>query len=534
MPAKKLRILLPLWLLAFAGLPAAQTAQGTRPATRPAEPVNLLQGSTWLYSTDGGKTFSKDPPVAPAGKSVSFIARAEFDAAEPSQYVVLEFTPNLPPALKATFTLNDQEIKGPLAGMSYRTIPAIGARMLNRGRNVLAAAITAPSVGTRRGKPRDAALSLNVSLAGLRAGHLKIQTGPILGAFGKDYFTVTCRTNMPAQVTLNCAQITDSATHEGRVLLLATSQTGLVHRFLVRDPPTTIRVHTGFFLGARVGDHFVTARIDPPEALAKKVRFVAMGDSRSNPEDWAEVAQAVFKQRPNWVVFTGDMVSRGSDDSLWDTEFFGQAKDLFESVPFYPVVGNHEGNAPVIDAFFYTPTSDGRGRNWAQTLGPVLLIGVDGRQDWPAGRENATWLEKTLAESKAKFIFLADHYPAWGSGPHAAPGKDGQPRERSVRQGREVILPLLEKYKATAFLAGHDHCYERSQPPGGVTVIITGGAGAPRYPKLPSAARGNPYSKVFLPQLHYCLFEIEGDTCTMKALTPEGEEIDTCRWKARP
>ena len=35
----------------------------------------------------------------------------------------------------------------------------------------------------------------------------------------------------------------------------------------------------------------------------------------------------------------------------------------------------------------------------------------------------------------------------------------------------------MKKYVHTAFIAGHDHDYERSEPPDGVTVIVSGGAG---------------------------------------------------------
>jgi hypothetical protein len=44
-----------------------------------------------------------------------------------------------------------------------------------------------------------------------------IRTGPILGAAGTDYFTVGCRTRMPATVTLHC---------DGRVW---TSTPGVIH-----------------------------------------------------------------------------------------------------------------------------------------------------------------------------------------------------------------------------------------------------------------------------------------------------------------
>ena len=58
-------------------------------------------------------------------------------------------------------------------------------------------------------------------------------------------------------------------------------------------------------------------------AVGKPLRFVAMGDCRTHPKDWALVANAVLKANPALVVFSGDMVTDGREDRQWDEEFFG-------------------------------------------------------------------------------------------------------------------------------------------------------------------------------------------------------------------
>jgi len=265
-------------------------------------------------------------------------------------------------------------------------------------------------------------------------------------------------------------------------------------------------------------------------AAADSLRFAAVGDNRTNPGDWAKVAAAGLKARPQLHLHSGDMVAAGANEWQWDEQFFGPAKELFAAVPLYPVIGNHEGDAPLYNELFYTPGDQGLSRNWAQQVGPVLLIGIDGRVPWDRDAQSREWLDRTLAESHAKFIFLVSHYPAWTSSIHGVLRKDGRVAEDTVWRSREVILPLLEKYKATALISGHDHDYERSEPPGGVTNIVSGGGGARLYG--PTAGQ-NPYSKVFVSKLNFCLFEVRGDTCTMKALTPEGELLDTRSWPAR-
>ena len=369
------------------------------------------------------------------------------------------------------------------------------------------------------------ALALLTAPAAIAADELRIQTGPILGAFDADWFTVTCRTSAKALVKVALA-----ATDAEPEKVVAESAAGTIHRLKV---PRTAGAAREYVLIA--GDNAVRAPLAVPAPITKgeKFAFVAMGDSRTYPKRWAVVAAAALKTRPRFVLFTGDMVAHGLDDASWDPDFFSPAQELFAAIPFYCVMGNHEENGPLFNEMFYNSSPDGRRHSWSQTVGDVMLIGVDGAQDWSAGSENAKWLEKVLAESESKFIFLACHYPPWTSGPHGALDADGRPRERPVREGREVIMPLLAKYHATAFLAGHDHCYERSEPEGGVTSITTGGAGAPLYRKMQDAAKQNPWSKVFASQLNYCLIEVSGDACTLKAFTPDGDLLDTRTWKAR-
>jgi hypothetical protein len=138
-----------------------------------------------------------------------------------------------------------------------------------------------------------------------------------------------------------------------------------------------------------------------------------------------------------------------------------------------------------------------------------------------------------MAASKAKFIFLATHYPGWSSAGNGELDSRGRPTHWGYRNIRGTVVPLLRKHKACAYLAAHEHHYERSDLPGGLYQIIAAGAGAPRSGREPEAARQNPHAKVFAKSLNFCVFETEGDACTMKALAPDGKVLDTLTWQAR-
>ncbi|MCK4625803.1 MAG: metallophosphoesterase [Phycisphaerae bacterium] len=514
-------------LLSLSFVSASVCAQ----TTQPAEPKDLLVSAKWTYSLDGGKTFSPTPPTIKAETTAEVLARTEFEVSDTAGFVVLELTHGLTGG-RVKFSLNGSEVKGPMKGMYYKTIPAIDAKLLKKGKNVLSVDIAIKNVSTRRRKAKDIQLKIAMRLAALKAEHLRIQTGPILGAFGKDYFTVTCRTNMPANVKL----IMDGVPKAKIMSHQQTSELGLRHRFRVKMPNLRPDEKWSYHISANRGEQTIATKRWPVRFVPtnEALRFVAMGDSRTYPEKWAKVADVVLKVKPDLVVHSGDMVGWGKRDWEWDEQFFAPAKKLLATIPFYAVIGNHEANATLYNELFYTPSKDGKSRNWSQIVNDVHLIGIDGSEDFSAGSENGKWLEKTLAGSKAEFVFFFSHYPAWSSSAHGGlDKKTGRPREKAVRQAQDVLVPLLTKYKATAYICGHDHCYERSELPGGLTHIISGGAGAPLRKKTENAKKQNPHSKVFASVLHYCLIEINGDTCTMKAVTPNGKVIDKRTWKAR-
>ena len=489
------------------------------PAIAPA-PDLLAQGLRGIaVLREGQEPVWQDAVTLDASAKVAL--RVIFPAGSPRHVVALA----LDKPLLAEATLNGQRVPPPIEGMRYSRLPGIPPGLLVSGENTLL--LTWPvTVRPARGQTEATPQTITADGVGARlfaqsAADLAFQSGPILGCAGPDAFTVTCRTNMPAAVTLE----TPGRRFESRA--------GLMHSFRVEGlRPGTEYAYT---LAAVVPGTRNTVVSGPHRVATYPTQapfmFAILGDSRTHPEDWAKVGAAVAATRPLFSVFVGDMVAAGRTDSQWDDEYLRMAPEYFATIPYYAVIGNHEQDCPLLPELFPTP---GGGKNWVQQVGPALLIGIDGAVDWSPEGQLLPWLQDLLARSTAPFIIFVTHYPPWTSGPHGALRDDGLPKESTIRVAQQILMPLLEKHRVTAVFAGHDHNYERSDPPGGVTVVVTGGAGAPMRDKTPTAEKQNPHSKVFAKQLHYCLLTVDDKTCTMKVYTPEGEIIDQRVWNARP
>ena len=478
---------------------------------------NLLANADKSFSyvdNNATSTFQKVLKFNKAGKYDVTLCSV-FKVDNPGKFVSLALEKS--PHIKG-LTLNGKPIPKPFEEMNYKIVPGIPVSLLKKGENELKVVWTHEVKKQSVNKPINFD-DLDVQLLGQTSSELAFQTGPVLGYADRNMFTVTCRVNIPAEVVLEV---------NGKEYI---SKKSLLHSFKVKglNPDTPYQYSLKTRLSSKnnfqksVGP-FMVKTLKGGEDFS----FAMLGDSRTFPDDWAKVAKAVTKSKPQFAVFVGDMVTWGLNDYEWEEQFFNPAKDFFSTIPFYAVIGNHEANTPLFTKIFSTPG----GKNWSQKIGTVLIIGIDGTMDWETDGVQTKWLENILANSKANFIFLTSHYPAYTSGGHGWL-KDGRPGEKTTRLAQDVIMPLLKKYNVTAMFAGHDHFYERSEPDSGVTMIVTGGAGAPLRNKVKNPEKQNPYSEVFAKKYHYCLLTVHGDVCTMKVITPENEIIDTRTWESR-
>ncbi len=493
---------------------------------------NLLEGAVPSYSTDDGATFSPDAPSIPPRTETRVTIELPFVLTAAAHTLThdgsptsLELRHDQRSILRGLdVALNGQEIPLPLDSMTFATLPGIDATLLHPRDNLLRVEMT-----VWNGSRQDTlTFAPKISLVLRHSSELAFRIGPLLGAFDEGSFTLTSRTNIPARMSVYRKR--DSRPEgDGAVMQrVGTTGHGLVHR--IRVPRVSPDDGSSYVVVAERDGFTVGAPVPVPIDPAALTRFIVVGDSRTNVSQWQAVAAAVAARSPELVIHVGDLVTSGRRDWEWDIQFWRPAAGLLGAVPFYPVIGNHEGDAPLYDELFSGPSADGGARNWTQRFGEVMLIGIDGGQDWSTESENARWLDDTLARSDATFTFLFTHYPGWSSAGHGRLGDDGHPRERAARETRESVIPILGRHGGTAIIAGHDHTYERSELPDSLTAITCGGGGAGLYGKTADAERQNPFSVVFADRHHFCVFELTPDAVVMRVLSLDDELIDERIW----
>jgi hypothetical protein len=210
------------------------------------------------------------------------------------------------------------------------------------------------------------------------------------------------------------------------------------------------------------------------------IRFLVMGDNRTDAEAHAAVIAAMQNHEAELVLNTGDMVANGALDSDWQ-ELFDVEGPLLRNTPLFPAMGNHElylRGVGLPSYLRYTRVPDELsdaetyyGFDW----GPVRFLMLDSNDAWEDPElPQRRWLEQQLDAAKSAehvaHVIVAMHHGPVSSNRHGS-------HQGMVDSG---VLQLLRLSGVALVLSGHDHAYERGDAHG-VKYIVTGGGGAPLY-----------------------------------------------------
>ncbi|MDB5311069.1 MAG: hypothetical protein JWO38_5271 [Gemmataceae bacterium] len=235
----------------------------------------------------------------------------------------------------------------------------------------------------------------------------------------------------------------------------------------------------------------------------RAVRFVMVGDLAQGRKEQREVAYRIAQQRPEFLVALGDIVyptGRASQYAAyyWDT-YVNVAEPgpkagapLMATVPFYPVLGNHDIAAKypaVPDAlaayrFFHVPKNGPGHGPWATPVGATAADPLARRFEaetggnYPAldaysfdygpvhiavinnnkgatidGPEFRRWLTADLKGTPARWKLVCYHVPAFQIS-----------KQHYAEQQSRLLQPVFEECGVDLAVAGHVHNYQRTVP----------------------------------------------------------------------
>jgi len=281
---------------------------------------------------------------------------------------------------------------------------------------------------------------------------------------------------------------------------------------------------------------------------SSKVAFFVIGDWGNASREQYAIAKAMlqeFEKRSGsdnpvrFVLTTGDNIygdvnnfvfgvkNTGNEDSDWASKFFEPYQGLIAHVPFFPSLGNHDGNesesrrdlAVYLDNFFFP--GDEAARYYRFNYGGLVdFFGLDSTTNTESGPPRPAyfedgrqfaWMKAALAESKAAWKVPYYHHAVFNAGPRHAPS------ERELKHW----VQLFSQTGVKVAFNGHEHNFQYSevnQRSGGVRFVTSGAGGELRAGGIQNKMSGANMAG-WAPENHFLLVEIEGDV--MK-ITPIG------------
>ncbi len=221
------------------------------------------------------------------------------------------------------------------------------------------------------------------------------------------------------------------------------------------------------------------------------------------------IAAVIKACKPDLILDAGDLMG-WCDFWALDADFFSVFRGALSQSPFYWTPGNHEasGCEPCLEAFDLLPEDH---QSYSIEYGDLQAIALNSAFPLPSPE----WLREKLAGSQKPWKFVFTHVPSY-----SAYGGHGEGEGTEIRT---YYVPLMEEYKVAACITGHSHYYWRSQPINGVTHLVVGSGGAPRYElgELPPYTAGtNDAADVF------AYADIEGDFMHIHAIDQFNTQVD--------
>ena len=217
----------------------------------------------------------------------------------------------------------------------------------------------------------------------------------------------------------------------------------------------------------------VSQSIEEVKSVELPFQFALIGDSRDGEKVYVRLMGRALERKPHFLIHLGDMIPHPGEKE-WQ-KFFEISEQI--SVPFFPVVGNHDvlATSPGDKSYREQFVLPGEKTYYAFRAGGILFVILD--SEMGRGRiinEQLSWLEDVLSSSTVRFKLVFIHRPFFLPVDSLKRGRamDRYPGER------DALHRLFLKTKVKAVFEADDHRYDRMEKDH-ILYLITGGGGAP-------------------------------------------------------
>lgn len=200
--------------------------------------------------------------------------------------------------------------------------------------------------------------------------------------------------------------------------------------------------------------------------------FLVFADSGTGKRPQNQLAEVMERYPFDLVLHAGDLVYGKNTPGEYRRKFFLPYRNLLRSVPFYPVLGNHDVQKDGGRAFLETfslPTNGPAAlpprRCYWFDYGDARFVAVDSTLDPKTLSDVVSpWLRDVLRSSDRRWRIVFFHHAPWGGG--------WRPAEEGICAS---LVPAIEESGTDVVFCGHNHLYERMRPMRGGQVVPTNG-----------------------------------------------------------
>lgn len=297
------------------------------------------------------------------------------------------------------------------------------------------------------------------------------------------------------------------------------------------------------------GDSIVNAKVRTWPEKSEKLRFFVIGDFGSGDSSQRSVADAMIREFQRlsgdnpvrFVLTTGDNLygtigfmlkynNTGDKDTHWESRFFSPYAPLIRHIPFYPSLGNHDGNETesradlpaYLDNFFF-PAPHTPSRYYRFSYGGMAdFFALDTTTNSESGPprpayskdgDQHTWFAKNLGDSQVPWKIPFLHHPFFNAGP----------RHPAVAQEFTHFLEVMKRRGVKVAFTGHEHNFQFSKKngdTGNIRFIVSGAGGELRTGDVRSQMDRSQIEG-WSPVLHFLSVEIEGREMRITPVGPQ-------------